>query len=200
MKVIAVETGAESLLCAVVDGEGSVSGRRAARLAAADFESRVMQVVGLIQEAALGCEEIDSVAVAVHGVYSAATGTVRWGRDEFSLLDALRAHLSLPLEIESRRLAAILGEQWLGAAREARDAVYLRMGPPLEAGILAGGRLIRGAHDAAGANVDGAAALVAALDPEVVILHPGFEFTGGVESPLGRDAALLGVARAALGW
>jgi glucokinase len=53
--------------------------------------------------------------------------------------------------IDSDRAAYILGETWRGAARGARDAVFLAVGTGIGAGILSGGKLIRGYGDVAGA-------------------------------------------------
>lgn len=53
--------------------------------------------------------------------------------------------------IDSDRAAYILGEAWRGAACGARDAVFLAVGTGIGAGILSGGKVIRGHGDVAGA-------------------------------------------------
>jgi glucokinase len=53
--------------------------------------------------------------------------------------------------IDSDRAAYILGETWLGAARGASDAIFLAVGTGIGAGILCGGKLVRGHGDVAGA-------------------------------------------------
>jgi glucokinase len=58
---------------------------------------------------------------------------------------------NIPFCVESDRSAYVLGEQWLGAARGAKDAVFLAVGTGIGAGILSGGRLVHGAEDIAGA-------------------------------------------------
>jgi glucokinase len=45
----------------------------------------------------------------------------------------------------------VLGEQWLGVAQGLSDVVFVAVGTGIGAGILSGGRLIRGAGDIAGA-------------------------------------------------
>jgi glucokinase len=44
-----------------------------------------------------------------------------------------------------------MGEVWQGNARGAQNAIYLAVGTGIGAGILADGRVLRGAHDIAGA-------------------------------------------------
>ena len=56
-----------------------------------------------------------------------------------------------PLVIESDRSAYVMGEQWRGAAKGARDAVFLAVGTGIGAGIFAEGRIVHGSEDIAGA-------------------------------------------------
>ena len=61
------------------------------------------------------------------------------------------AGASHPVTIDSDRAASILGETWRGSARGASDAIFLAVGTGIGAGILSGGRIIRGHGDVAGA-------------------------------------------------
>jgi glucokinase len=54
------------------------------------------------------------------------------------------------VSVESDRNASVLGEAWRGAARGKRDVVVLTIGTGIGAGILSGGRVIRGAHELSG--------------------------------------------------
>lgn len=53
--------------------------------------------------------------------------------------------------VDSDRACAILGESWIGAARGCKDAIFLAVGTGIGAGILVNGKVLRGAHDIAGA-------------------------------------------------
>jgi glucokinase len=53
--------------------------------------------------------------------------------------------------IDSDRACSILGERWKGAAQNCSDAIFLAVGTGIGAGILTGGRILRGANDIAGA-------------------------------------------------
>ena len=100
-----------------------------------------------------GCE---SAGVCIPGLYRAATGTV-WapnipGWDDYPLLEELTSAIGdRKVAIDSDRAAYILGETWRGAARGLQDAIFLSVGTGIGAGILSGGRLVRGHGDVAGA-------------------------------------------------
>jgi len=111
-----------------------------------------------------------SIALSVPGVVYPNTGLV-WapnipGWDHYPLHDrvAVRNAVGQPAAdrdgvpegdiricLASDRSAYVMGEQWLGAARGATDAVFLAVGTGVGAGILSGGRIVHGAEDIAGA-------------------------------------------------
>jgi len=62
----------------------------------------------------------------------------------------LRRLLGIPVVVESDRVAAVLGECWKGAAQGRADAIVLMIGTGIGAGILSGGRVVRGAHELSG--------------------------------------------------
>src|SRR5205823_11044543 len=94
-----------------------------------------------------------AAAVAVPGLVR-RDGTV-WAPnlprcEQVPLASDLSRSLSIPVQVESDRNAAVLGECWLGAARGRSDAIVLMIGTGIGAGILSGGRIIRGAHELSG--------------------------------------------------
>jgi glucokinase len=56
----------------------------------------------------------------------------------------------VPVVVESDRNAAVLGEAWKGAATGRTDVIVLLVGTGIGAGILAGGAVLRGAHELSG--------------------------------------------------
>jgi glucokinase len=93
----------------------------------------------------------------VPGIYRADRGTV-WapnipGWEDYPLRDELQTAIgpAIRVVVDSDRAAYILGETWLGAARGARDAIFLAVGTGIGAGILVDGRVLRGHGDIAGA-------------------------------------------------
>jgi glucokinase len=64
--------------------------------------------------------------------------------------EKLRAHFNLPELVESDRNAFVTGEAWKGVAQNCRDVVFVAIGTGIGAGIISGGRLIRGYGELAG--------------------------------------------------
>ncbi len=69
---------------------------------------------------------------------------------DLNVVDALRRELALPLSIENGVKLAALGELWQGAARGKQNFAYFGIGSGVGMGIIADGRLLRGARGAAG--------------------------------------------------
>ena len=101
---------------------------------------------------------VEAIGAAVPGIARAESGRV-WapnipGWEDYPLrteLEAAAGGPAVPVVIDSDRAACILGEAWRGAASGCRNAIFLAVGTGIGAGILADGRMLRGAHDSAGA-------------------------------------------------
>jgi glucokinase len=98
---------------------------------------------------------IDAIGVSIGGPLDAAAGLVLGpphlpGWDRVPLAALLRERTGRPVWIEHDAKAGALAEWMFGAARGARNAVFLTCGTGLGAGVIADGRLLRGAGDAAG--------------------------------------------------
>jgi glucokinase len=91
--------------------------------------------------------------------------------DPAELEEALSSSLRAPVALLNDVKCAALGESWLGAARGAESFVFVNVGTGLSAAIFADGRILQGAHHAAGeigywlTGQDDAAALDAGLGP-----------------------------------
>lgn len=72
------------------------------------------------------------------------------GWTKMPLRTSLQKRLHLPVLVESDRNAFVTGEAWRGAAQNSRDVVYLAVGTGIGAGIVTGGRLLRGHGEVAG--------------------------------------------------
>jgi glucokinase len=98
---------------------------------------------------------IQSIGMAVPGIYRQETGTV-WapnieGWEDYPLLHEIGKMTSVPVTIHSDRAAYILGECWMGNAKGCENAIYVAVGTGIGAGILVDGKILSGAHDIAGA-------------------------------------------------
>jgi glucokinase len=150
-RVIAVDLGGTKLSAAVVDETGHIEQRLQRPVQAEDFAASVRQIASAIQQFNLQTP----VGLIVPGIYSPETGNAwapnLWGHNHVPLCKELEQAVSLPLAINNDRAGYVLGERWLGAARGLNDVVFLAVGTGIGAGIISGGRLIRGTGDIAGA-------------------------------------------------
>lgn len=162
MAVIAIDLGATKLAGALFDPNGKVLQRELALL-----EKRQGTEVGamirgvtesLLNYAEGGGYGVDSAGICVPGISNSRSGRV-WapnipGWEDYPLQEEMRSLLdpkNISVNVDNDRACSILGEVWQGAARECNDAIFLAVGTGIGAGILADGRILRGAHDVAGA-------------------------------------------------
>ena len=154
MPVAGIDLGGTKLAVAAFSDDGDMLHREvvplAGRTGSAVGELIASQIAALKKQH--GCT---AAGVCIPGLYRAASGTV-WapnipGWDDYPLLDELRAAVDGAIAIDSDRAASILGETWRGAARGARDAIFLTVGTGIGAGIVSDGRIMRGHGDVAGA-------------------------------------------------
>ncbi|MEN6535094.1 MAG: ROK family protein [Bryobacteraceae bacterium] len=155
---VALDLGGTKLAAALIDVNGRILHKRKQPTERKDAGRSIRQLAAaarqVVDEAGCPWEAIAAAGLDVPGIYFAETGEV-WapnlpGWDRIPLRDMLRGELPVPVVIDSDRAAYVLGEQWLGAARGLSDVVFLAVGTGIGAGILSGGRLIRGTGDIAG--------------------------------------------------
>jgi glucokinase len=82
------------------------------------------------------------------GVVMAPPNLPTW--DEVPLREICRARYGVPTFLEHDARAGALAEWLFGAGRGSTSLVFLTFGTGLGAGVIVDGRLVRGAHDAAG--------------------------------------------------
>jgi len=155
----AVDVGGTKISSALFDEDGRMFGRARVSTDKGAAERPVRQIIrivkGLRELAQRKHGEVKAVGICVPGIVYQKSGKV-WapnipGWDRFPLLSQIETKIKTSLVLDSDRSACVLGEQWRGAARGKKDVVYLAVGTGIGAGILAGGRLVRGSQDIAGA-------------------------------------------------
>jgi glucokinase len=154
--VLAVDLGGTKCSAAVVDRKGRVVSRRSVPVDLSSPSAPVRQIVELARCLAEGSTSKDSFAaagVAVPGLVR-PNGTV-WapnlpGWQRMPLGNRLKRSLKIPVVVESDRNAGLLGECWRGAGKGKSDVIVLMIGTGIGAGILSGGRVVRGAHELSG--------------------------------------------------
>lgn len=157
MPVLGIDLGGTKISFAIIDDGGNIMQKETVLL-----EKRAgTEVAGLLlttasQLLAQAQVKITAIGISVPGIFRQQTGTV-WapnisGWEDYHLLkEAQHAFGSVPVFIDCDRACYILGEVWKGNAQGARHAIYLAVGTGIGAGILVDGKVLRGAHDIAGA-------------------------------------------------
>ena len=160
MPLLAIDLGGTKLALAVFSQEGDVLSEEKINL-----DKRKGTAVGRLIAASVAAnlekqrnksEEIEAIGVSVPGIYHRNEGTV-WapnigGWENYPLSEEIKSVAgNIPVIIDSDRACYILGEWWKGVAQHCSDAIFLAVGTGIGAGILTGGKILRGANDIGGA-------------------------------------------------
>lgn len=148
---LVVDLGGTKIAAARVDTAGKITHHLVAPTPASGGKAVVAAVIDILQQ--LPQQGVCALGVDVPGL-AYANGSV-WapnlsGWKRMPLGAMLSAHFRLPALVESDRNAFVTGEAWQGAARNCRDVVFLAIGTGVGAGIISGGRLLRGSSELAG--------------------------------------------------
>lgn len=155
---IGVDLGGTELKAGRVGAAGEVTcfARRASR-AAESATAPLEAVLAAIAEARSAARDlVRAVGLGCPGVLDPGSGSLvgrtphlpHW--DSIPVKSWLAERLDLPLVVDNDANLAALGEHLAGAARGARLSVTLTLGTGIGCGIVAGGRLVRGAFGGAG--------------------------------------------------
>ncbi|TAM82232.1 MAG: ROK family protein [Acidobacteria bacterium] len=149
--VWAVDIGGTKIAAARVSRKGGLSDYAEIPTPSAGGRKVVEAVVELLER--MPARQIRAIGVDVPGLawpdgHVWAPNIPGWKR--MPLGPALKKRFRLPTLVESDRNAFVMGEAWRGAARGCRDVVFLAVGTGIGAGILTGGRLLRGHGELAG--------------------------------------------------
>lgn len=151
-QVLAVDIGGTKVSVAAVDSEGRILAQRKASVDRGGADALARQIAELATEIDA---KVSAAGAIVPGIYFLETGNVwvpnLWGQAQVPFQRALESALGMPVQVDSDRAGYVLGESWLGAARGLKNVVFLAVGTGIGAGIISGGRLLRGAGDIAGA-------------------------------------------------
>ena len=162
MAVIGFDLGGTKLAGALFSRNGKVLQKSVVPLA--DRTGRAVgelirqELTALLAAARSQRMSVSAIGVSVPGISYSRTGKV-WapnipGWEDYPLRREILAALPdnrIRVVIDSDRACYILGETWQGCAKGCRNAIFLAVGTGIGAGVLNDGRILRGAHDIAGA-------------------------------------------------
>lgn len=163
MSVIALDLGGTKLAAAVFEETGNMSHKRTYALSGREGKEvgeLIKEVIKALQsETARERIPLNGIGICVPGISNTKTGMV-WapniaGWEEYPLKEELEdtvKNRNLKVIVDNDRACSVLGERWKGAALHCDNAVFLAIGTGIGAGIIADGKVLRGAHDIAGAT------------------------------------------------
>ena len=155
MPVLGIDLGGTKLAAALFSPQGELIARDLLALERRTGREVGNLITGAVATFLASGQHVEAIGVSVPGIAHAKTGTV-WapnipGWEDYPLLAEIKSLSGgIPVSIDSDRACCMLGEVWQGNARGCRDALYLAVGTGIGVGILADGRIIRGAQDIAG--------------------------------------------------
>jgi glucokinase len=162
MALIGLDLGATKLSGAIFETDGILLHKESTMLdkLGGDSTGRLVgkMLALLLEYARKKGLTVEAAGCCVPGLVFADTGRV-WAPNiplwkDYPLLDVIRDEIGnhlIRIVVDNDRTCSILGETWQGSARDFKNAVFLAVGTGIGAGILADGRIIRGAHEIAGA-------------------------------------------------
>lgn len=155
---IAVDIGGTKMLVAEVRGDGSIV--RMLRFPTGNIgkEEKVQCLIEGIKEYEREVGWEDGVrplraGVGINGIIDPGRGVWKktGSRDiEVEVVSCIERELGIECFIDNDVKCTVIAENLFGAGKGCRDMIYINLGTGLAAGIIAGGKLIRGSDDFAG--------------------------------------------------
>ncbi len=106
-----------------------------------------------ISESGYDISSLAGIGIGIPGIVDNSKGLVvrapNLNLSNINLKKMIRNHFSVPVALGNDVNLGILGEQWRGAARGAKNAVSLFVGTGVGGGLLINGELYTGSHEAA---------------------------------------------------
>ncbi|MER5428506.1 ROK family protein [Streptomyces sp. NPDC002588] len=160
--VVGVDVRPRSVTARLADLDGTpVAVRRTAVRAdvsgAARAEAVTRAALGAMADAGVDPARVWAATIGTPGLVDRLNTRVRqadnlgsWARTD--VVGIVREALGCPVAVENDANLACLGERWRGAGADGTsdDMVFVLLGERLGAGVITGGRLLRGHHGAAG--------------------------------------------------
>jgi len=155
---IGIDLGGTNIKIGLVDSSGRVNARRLLLTRASAGPTQALRRIGEVVEELrrrVRRRRVASVGIGIAGLVDHVAGIVRVppnlpGWNGTPVKRTLEKLTGLPVYCANDANAVALGEWLCGAGRGARHLLCVTLGTGVGGGIIAGGRLLTGANDAAG--------------------------------------------------
>jgi glucokinase len=147
-EAIGLDVGGTKIAAFRVDPGGRPLDRRAVSTPADSSDATIAAMVSCAEE--LVTPRVGAIGVGAAGMVEAKTGTLRFAPNlawrDVRLAEEVSGRLGLPCLVDNDANAAAWGEFRFGAGRVAEDMLLVTVGTGIGGGIVAGGKLFRGAN------------------------------------------------------
>ncbi|MBP1635387.1 MAG: NagC [Acidobacteria bacterium] len=160
LMVIGVDVGGTNMTGGLAAGDGRLLARvrhATDRRGGMEAGLRLIEeiVSGLAERAAREGGRVERIGVGFGGPVDHARGIVIRshhveGWENVPLRERLERRFTVPVAVDNDANAGTLGEWRFGAGRGVDDLLYVNVGTGIGGGLIAGGRLVRGARNLAG--------------------------------------------------
>ena len=156
---IGVDVGGTKILAEVVTEKGKILARaRTSTPRKARPQQTVKTIIQVIEDALkenlIHTKAVKAIGIGIPGVVHPRTGVIKvtpnMNLSGINIVSPLKKRFNIPVAIGNDVDLGILGEQWLGAARNYDNAIGIFIGTGIGGGIILDGKLVRGEHGAAG--------------------------------------------------
>ncbi|WP_105618359.1 ROK family protein [Vallitalea okinawensis] len=154
MYYVGVDLGGTSIKAAIVSEEGKILVKDsvptyAERSSGEILKDMAMLIKGLISDAGLSEDQIQSIGVGSPGTPDVKNGVLLYANNFADFNNApiraeLQKYLDLPVYLENDANAAALGESMVGAGREYGNCVAVTLGTGVGGGIIIDGKVYAG--------------------------------------------------------
>ena len=157
--IIAADLGGTKVRAATVDLAGNIQTEKTEETDRRGGRHVVLQIARLCRSVAaerrIALQAVKLAVIGVPGVPDAETGRVRMAPnipnlDKIDFRTELCNAMGLDVILENDMNLAVCGEHWIGCGSGIDDLVFISLGTGIGAGIMVGGKLLRGANNAAG--------------------------------------------------
>ncbi len=149
---IGIDVGGTKIHAFRVASDGTIRERATRPTPADDTEAILAEMAALADE--IRDERVVAVGIGAAGLVDTNTGVMRFSPNlawrDVPVRDRVRDALGIPVLLENDASAAAYGEWRFGAGRGVRHLLLVTVGTGIGGGVIADGRLSRGAHGFAG--------------------------------------------------
>jgi glucokinase len=155
---IGIDIGGTKIAAGLVDDTGKIINQKKSSTPARSSQREIVRLLGqliekILNESRVRQEELAGIGIGVPGIVDTETGkiviTVNVGLSGANLSREIEKKFKVRTVTGNDVNLGLLGEQWLGAARNIKNVIGIFPGTGVGGGIISHGRLVTGEHGAA---------------------------------------------------